>query len=95
MIIAGVIVGHLWTAVREDEEGPQEGGRVAGVRADLGQDAPGLEVGEPVLAGGAFAADQPVRFLLGIGELVVPIPPPSPAPVRPTPSASPTTATSA
>jgi hypothetical protein len=54
MITAGVIVGRLWTGVREDEEGPQEGGRVAGVHADLGQDAPGLEVGEPVLAGGAF-----------------------------------------
>ncbi|MFJ4690372.1 hypothetical protein [Streptomyces sp. NPDC088766] len=45
---------------------------MAGVHADLGQDAPGLEVGEPVLDGGAFAADQPVRFLLGIGESVVP-----------------------
>ncbi|MFD9292540.1 hypothetical protein ACFWBV_30530 [Streptomyces sp. NPDC060030] len=41
---------------------------MAGVHPDLGQDAPALEVGEPVLDGGAFAADQPVRFPLGIGD---------------------------
>jgi len=41
-----------------------------GVHADLGQDAPGLQVREAVLDGGAFAADQPVRLLLGVGEAV-------------------------
>jgi hypothetical protein len=31
---------------------------------------PGLHVREAVLDGGAFAADQPVRLLLGVGEAV-------------------------
>jgi hypothetical protein len=33
----------------QDQQGAQEVGGVAGVHADLGQDAPGLEVGEGVL----------------------------------------------
>ncbi|MDQ0605105.1 hypothetical protein QF037_009450 [Streptomyces canus] len=40
------------------------------VHPDLGQNAPGLQVREAVLDGGAFAADQPVRLLLGVGEAV-------------------------
>jgi hypothetical protein len=51
MIMAGDRRSPLDLGVREDEEGPQEGGRVAGMHADLGQDAPGLEVGESVLDG--------------------------------------------
>ncbi|MFE9644521.1 hypothetical protein ACFYO0_10435 [Streptomyces sp. NPDC006365] len=44
--------------VREDEQGPQEGGRVPGVHADVGEKAPGLQVRETVLDGGAFAVSR-------------------------------------
>jgi len=43
---------------------------VAGVQSNPGEDAPRLEVGEAVLVGRAFAADQLVRLLLRDGERV-------------------------
>jgi hypothetical protein len=56
--------------VCEDEQGPQEGGGVPGVHADLGQEAPGLQVREAVLDGGTFAVEQAIRSLLRVGEAV-------------------------
>ncbi|WP_328374596.1 hypothetical protein OG372_00080 [Streptomyces sp. NBC_01020] len=57
---------------RKDEQGPQEGGRVPGVHAELGQDLPGLEVGEAVFVRGACPACQVVcRFHLTRKELGV------------------------
>lgn len=42
-----------------------------GVHADLGEKAPGLQVCEAVLDGGAFTVEQAVCFLLRVGEAVV------------------------
>lgn len=44
---------------------------MAGVHADLGQEASGLEVREVALDGGAFAAERAVRFLLRSGQPVI------------------------
>jgi hypothetical protein len=54
--------------VRQHEESPQERGRASGVQADLGEDAPVLQIGEAVLVRRLFAADQPVRLLLRVRE---------------------------
>jgi hypothetical protein len=52
----------------QHHQGAEQLGGVAGVHADLGEDAPGLERGEAVLNGGAFGADELVDLFLGGGE---------------------------
>ncbi|GLW96834.1 hypothetical protein Misp02_09210 [Microtetraspora sp. NBRC 16547] len=62
---AGDLVGG------QHEQGAQQLGGLGGVQAELGENAPALQVGEAVLDGCAFDADQPVDLLLCGGEGLV------------------------
>lgn len=62
---AGDLVGG------QDEQGAQQLGGPGGVEAELGEDAPALHVGEAVLDGGTFHADQLIDLLLRAGEGLV------------------------
>ncbi|GIH47130.1 hypothetical protein Mro03_23090 [Microbispora rosea subsp. rosea] len=52
----------------QHEQGAQQLGGLGGVQTELGEDAPALQVGEAVLDGCAFDADQLVDLLLRRGE---------------------------